>query len=327
VIVRALFLLLLLSMPFDARAAQYIVRPGDTLTLIAQRYHVSLPALARVNQIADINLVQIGRVLLIPVRKRTFYYRVQWGDTLIGIAARSHLTIPAIRSLNPALGRFPLAGQWLKLCGPCSTGSSMTMGAPTAAGPTWVSSVGTYGGLYVVRPGDTLSSVASRYGTTTEALVAANRLINPNLVIIGMRLRIPGVNAYNPWQARSLIVSYARQYGIDPSLPLAVGWQESGFNQTVVSRTGAVGVMQVEPDTAQHIAHLLGRPVDLYHVDDNVHAGVFWLARLVAYYGGDERLAAAAYYQGSNALASHGFYQDTRQYVDDVMSLKSSFGN
>ena len=331
-IVRALFLLLLLSMPFEARAAQYVVRPGDTLTSIARRYHVSLPALAHINRIANVNLIQAGRVLLIPVQGSslrapavpyaTRWHHVRWGDTLFGIALQNHLTIALIRALNPWLGRFPLAGQWLKLCGPCYADS---------ATPPPAASTGAYGTLYVVRPGDTLSAVAARYGTTPGALVAANRLVNPNLVRIGAHLRIPqGVDSailgYDPWSARSLIVTYARQYGIEPSLPLAVAWQESGFNQTMVSRTGAVGVMQVEPYTGRHISTLLDRPFNLYQADDNVHAGVYWLAHLLAYYGGNERLATAAYYQGTRSLASHGFYQDTNQYVNNVMSLKTSFG-
>jgi soluble lytic murein transglycosylase-like protein len=105
-----------------------------------------------------------------------------------------------------------------------------------------------------------------------------------------------------------------------------VGWQESGFNQTLTSRTGAIGVMQVEPYTGIHISALLGRPFNLYNVDDNVHAGVFWLSHLLAYYGGNERLAIAAYYQGTRSIAEHGFFQDTIQYVADVLSLESSFG-
>jgi soluble lytic murein transglycosylase-like protein len=183
--------------------------------------------------------------------------------------------------------------------------------------------------------GDTLSAIAARYGVGTSALVLANHLANPNSIIVGSRLVIPQVSGtspllatgqYNPWQARSLIVYYAHDYGVNPALALAIGWQESGFNQTLVSPTGAIGVMQVEPYTGAHIRDLWGAPVDLYSVDGNIHAGVFWLARLLSYYGGNERLAAAAYYQGTRSIASHGFFQDTIQYVNNVTALESSFG-
>jgi soluble lytic murein transglycosylase-like protein len=83
--------------------------------------------------------------------------------------------------------------------------------------------------------------------------------------------------------------------------------------------------MQVEPYTAAHIAHLWGRSVNLYNVDDNIRAGVFWLAVLVSYYGGNERLAVAAYYEGTKALARYGMFADTVQYVNNVLALKTGF--
>jgi soluble lytic murein transglycosylase-like protein len=124
---------------------------------------------------------------------------------------------------------------------------------------------------------------------------------------------------------RSMIASYASLYGVDPSLALAVAWQESGFNQNMVSATGAVGVMQVEPYTADVIARELGRPINLYSVQDNIQAGVFWLSRLVSYYGGDGGSAAAAYYQGIKSIERHGYFLDTQQYVADVQALRTRF--
>ena len=320
-LVRAVFLLLALAIPLQASAAGYVVRPGDTLGAIAQRYHVSVLALARANHIGNINVIQVGRLLIIPVPRRIFYYRVRWGDTLLGIAARYGLDIPTIRSMNQSLGPYPLAGEWLRLCSPCSAEAAVFV-RPTSS-PSAPSGV-----PYVVQPGDTLLGIAARYGVAPGALLVANRLLDPDLIVIGTRLTIPEGWAipYDPWLARSTIVDYANRYGIEPPLPLAVGWQESGFNQNLVSPTGAIGVMQVEPYTGRHIAALMGHPLNLHRLDDNIHAGVFWLSDLISYYGGDERLAVAAYYQGTKALARHGLYEDTLQYVNDVLSLKSSFG-
>jgi LysM repeat protein len=320
-----LLLLIAAALPFRASAARYVVQAGDTLTGIAQRYHLSVAALARVNGITNINLIQTGRVLFIPPRSRTFYYHVQWGDTLIGIGSRYHLSITTIRSLNPSLGTYLLAGQWLKLCSPCSSGYSPTVQlSPSPSSGTGVPAAT----AYLVQPGDTLSGIAARYGTYLSTLMMANRITNPDHIVIGTRLVIPRAwNAgYDPYQARALIVAYARRYGLEPSLPLAVGWQESGFNQTVRSSAGAIGVMQVEPYTAAHIARLWGRSVNLYNVDDNIRAGVFWLAVLVSYYGGNERLAIAAYYEGTKALARYGMFADTLQYVNNVLALKTGFG-
>jgi LysM repeat protein len=301
------------------------VRPGDTLGEIARRHGVSVRVLARANGITNVNLVRIGQYLTIPERRRISYYRVRWGDTLIGIASQFGTTVSSIRSQNPTLGTYPLAGQWLKLCTNCTSGA--TYAAPSAGAST---SSGTSSQVYVVQPGDTLSGIAVRYAVSTSNLVSLNGLANPDLVVIGSRLRIPGGSGtsygYDPAFARSLIVEYANLYGLDPSLPLAIGWQESGFNENMISKTGAIGVMQVEPYTGDTISALLGRRMNLYDIRDNIQAGVFWISQLLQYYGGDARMAAAAYYQGTHSLARHGFFQDTLQYVADVLALKTNFG-
>jgi soluble lytic murein transglycosylase-like protein len=160
----------------------------------------------------------------------------------------------------------------------------------------------------------------------------SNGLVNPDLVVIGYHLAIPAASTapaatgYNPSLTRQLISSYAYTYGVSPSLALAISWQESGFNQNLVSRTGAIGAMQVEPYTGSHISWLVGRQFNLYNVDDNVHAGVYWVSTLLRYYGGDERSAVAAYYQGTRSISQRGWFDDTKQYVANVMSLKTSFG-
>jgi LysM repeat protein len=325
-LMRAALLLLLFVLPVPAHAAQYVVQPGDTLSEIAARYHVSIQSLARLNGIQNVNLVPAGQALSIPQPVHRVSYRVQWGDTLIGISGRYSMTISAIRALNPALGAYPLAGQLLHLCSPCG-GTSSSSAVSTSSVPSVTNSTASY----VVQPGDTLIGIASSYGTTTSAIINANRLVNPDLVVIGTQLSIPTsasstATAYDPWQVRQLITSYSNTYGIDPAIGLAISWQESGFNQNMVSRTGAIGAMQVEPYTGRHIAWLMGRQINLHRVDENTLAGVYWLATLIRYYGGDERWAAAAYYQGSRSLVRHGWFTDTKQYVADVMSLKSSFG-
>jgi N-acetylmuramoyl-L-alanine amidase len=183
---------------------------------------------------------------------------------------------------------------------------------------------------YTVVPGDSLSAIAARYGVSAGAIMAANGITNPDLVVIGQQLRIPGTSSLSGLPSdqpavQRLISSYAQRYGIPPAFALAVAWQESGFNQNMVSHTGAIGVMQVEPDTGVTVANLLGRPVNLHSVDDNVRAGVYLLSLLISNYNGDQRLAAAAYYQGAKSVARDGLYQDTRQYVDDVMALEARF--
>ncbi len=309
--------LLVLVLPANAQAAGYIVQPGDTLAAIAQRYHVSVRALAHINGISNVNLVQAGRRLAIPVPVRHFRYLVQWGDTLTAIATRFHLSISAIRSMNPSVGAYLLAGSTLALCSGCGASGGYTAQAGSSYHAPSVS-----GARYVVQPGDSLTAIAVRYGTTVSALAAANNIATPDRVVIGTVLTVPAAST-GFIDARPIIQRYATYYGLDPTLPLAVAWEESGYNQSVVSPTGAVGVMQVEPYTADHINDLLGTHLNIYNLDDNIHAGVYWLSVLVRYYGGNQRLAIAAYYQGTRSIARVGFFKDTVQYVANVLALES----
>lgn len=351
---RALVVVVALSVPAEAQAAGYVVHRGDTLGAIAYRSHLSVYALARANGIRNPNAVRAGRVLFVPravprytygtVRRYAYYrrrwvpryraarystsvvsgyrqasgYRVQWGDTLSGLAVRYHTSVAALRSMNPSLGTYLLAGQTLNVCGSCA--------APPAAG--YFSPVRTDLVPYAARPVSMSMRIVPRY----PAYAAPRPLYRP--APLSTYRAAPAAQMYSPlrpavysgYQARALIAAYARQYGLETSLPLAIGAQESGFQQSAISGAGAVGVMQVEPNTARQISTMLGRPVNLYSMDDNIHAGVFWLAHLVAQYGGNERLAAAAYYQGGSALATRGFYNDTVRYVNHAMTLKTNFG-
>ena len=183
---------------------------------------------------------------------------------------------------------------------------------------------------YVVAPGDTLSSIAARYHVSVGALAAANGIADPNLVTSGTHLTIPvdqtlgSLPSIHP-EAQRVIVADANAEGVPPAFALAVSWEESGFNQSIVSPTGAIGVMQVEPGTGVTEAGILGQPIRLHDLHDNALAGVALLAQLLTMYHGDERSAAAAYYQGAASVARHGLYDDTRQYVANVMALEARF--
>jgi soluble lytic murein transglycosylase-like protein len=222
--------------------------------------------------------------------------------------------------MNPTLGAVLIAGSWLALCSGCSASGGYA--APSV--PSYHSSSAS-GARYVVQPGDSLTAIAARYGTTVSALAAANHITVPDHVVIGTILSVPAASTGFA-DARPIIQRYAAYYGLDPTLPLAVAWEESGYNQNVVSPTGAVGVMQVEPYTADHINDLLGTRLNIYNLDDNIHAGVYWLSVLVRYYGGNQRLAIAAYYQGTRSIAKVGLFKDTVQYVANVLALESRVG-
>ncbi len=176
---------------------------------------------------------------------------------------------------------------------------------------------------YTVQSGDSIGSIAIHFGVSQVQLEKWNHISNPNRIYPGQRLFIPA--PYHPTQTRRLIESTAKRLNVDPVFAAALAYQESGFDENLISDTGAIGVMQVEPSTALLVARDTGQPIDLGVESDNIMAGVYWLGYLTRYYGGNERKAAAAYYEGQRNLAEHGYLQGTAQYVADVMSLKRSF--
>ena len=119
----------------------------------------------------------------------------------------------------------------------------------------------------------------------------------------------------------------AVEHGVAPDLAAALAWQESGFNNTLVSSANARGVMQVLPGTWSWVDdNLADRPLDPNSAQDNVHAGVLYLDRLISDAGGNEALGVAGYYQGPASVQRDGVLPDTQRYVDNVMALRARFG-
>jgi LysM repeat protein len=122
-------------------------------------------------------------------------------------------------------------------------------------------------------------------------------------------------------QVRSLVIRMARHYGVSKSLALAVAWQESGWQQKRVSHAGAIGVMQVMPDTGRWMRWYAGRKLRLRDTHDNIQAGVLTLRILQAWTHYDNN-AIAAYYQGLGNVRKHGWFTDTKHYVRSVRGIQ-----
>ena len=160
----------------------YTVQPGDTLYRIAKRWGVTVEQLAEANAIPNIHFIRVGQQLTIPgkgtpssppVTAKT--YTVKGGDTLYGIARKFGTTVPKLAEAN-RLSNVNLIriGQVLTIPGATTT-------TPPPASPI----------VYTVKKGDTLYSIAKRYGVTVQTIVDTNNISNASLIYVGQRLTIP----------------------------------------------------------------------------------------------------------------------------------------
>jgi LysM repeat protein len=179
--------------------------------------------------------------------------------------------------------------------------------------------------VYVVRSGDSLTSIAHRFATTVAALARANHLDAQRVLLIGKHLRIPGASSssHTPSQVRALLDTWSGRLGVDQSLVRALAWMESGYQTHLVSNAGARGVMQLLPSTRAYVeTTLLGKPIP-HTVDGDVEAGVLLIRHLLQRFDGNSKLALAAWYQGERAVRTIGVFKVTRPFVADVLALKA----
>ena len=192
--------------------------------------------------------------------------------------------------------------------------------------------------VYVVKPGDSLTSIAHGAGTSLAKLARLNHVDPARVLLIGKHLRVPAravaaAAAPPPQVARAAVTTdassvrasldrWAAHYGIDPSLAHALAWMESGYNNTVVSSVGAQGVMQLLPTTWDYVETVLVGHAIPHDADGNVHAGLAYLHHLLSVFNGNERLALSAWYQGERSVRQQGPLNVTVTFVSDVLALK-----
>ena len=137
-----------------------------------------------------------------------------------------------------------------------------------------------------------------------------------------------------PLRYESIIRGHARNYDLDPALLAAVIYQESKFKADARSSSGAIGLMQLRPETAEGIAVRTGgsafRVDDLLDPELNVRYGSWYLRHLFQKYG-EERLVLAAYNAGQGNVdrwrrsGTEIQFAETRAYVDRVEELKDVY--
>lgn len=204
------------------------------------------------------------------------------------------------------------------------------------------------GRIHTVQRGETLSQLALRYGVSVSAITEANGIADPDLILAGSDLTVPGAATPAPPQAtaagatrsrlvavpssraglRPVFVEFSKIAGVPADLAMGLAWQESGWQAHRVSSTGAVGVMQLMPATVDFVSRILLRqPANLDPHDPvaNIRMGTRFLRYLLDRSGGDVDTALASYYQGLRSVRERGVFTATEQFVANVKALRGRF--
>ena len=191
--------------------------------------------------------------------------------------------------------------------------------------------------IYVVKSGDSLTTIARRFHVSLRRLARANKLNATHVLLIGKKLRIPGYTlaasttrvststalSATPTEVRERLDYWAGHYGVSPHLMRALAWMESGYQPNVVSKAGARGVLQTLPVTRAFVEDVLvGHSLPM-SLDGDIETGTLYIRHLLGNFGGNERLALAAWYQGEKAVREHGIFKVTKPFVAGVLALKA----
>lgn len=180
----------------------YTVKSGDSLWSIANRFNTTVAEIKRLNNL-NTNALQVGQVLKLPTGNENTNnnqgntYTVKSGDSLWSIARKYDTSVSELQNLNNLSSTILQVGQVLKV--PQSSSNNENSSANT----------------YVVKSGDSLWSIANRFGTTVDELMRVNKL-NSNILSIGQVLTLPGNTNSNQTyivKAGDSLWNIARRFG------------------------------------------------------------------------------------------------------------------
>ena len=317
------------------------VRAGDTLSHLAVQHGTTVATLVSANKLSDSRLIYPGQVLTLSgsgssssgssssgssssgssssgsSSSSSGTVTVRAGDTLSGIAARHGTTVSALARANDLSDtRLIYPGQRLRLSGSSGPGSSSSgsgssgssSGSPSRSGiPSSLSrpyDEHTIGNL-LTDEDVTSTFLHYQYSSATARAAAANRIYLSNTQVPGRA------------ETKQMIIDTSKRHGVDPTLMVALSYQESGWNQQAVSPANAIGAMQVIPTSGDWASSLIGRELNLLDPQDNVTAGVVVMRALMRSADSTDH-AIGGYYQGLASVRQYGLFNDTRQYVTNI---------
>lgn len=336
------------------------VRPGDTLTQLAESHDVTVEELVAWNGIEDADHIVAGATLVLtdpstttptsPSGRGGVEHAVTAGDTLWLIARRYGVSVATIIDANQLTDPDRIyVGQTLAL-------DASTPASPSSNADDFASTAS----IHSVQAGETLFAIALRFGVKPDALAAGNALTNPNLIRVGQRLTIPGAPApeapaptttlppappvppspvptttvptstvpTNPAPSTSATPlkdafrNWSSSYGVPQDLLEALLWKESNWQPSVTGPGGHLGIGQLSPDTVDFVEErLLGLELDPLSLSDGVQMAARYLRYLIDRTH-SEREALAAWNQGLHGLLENGMNESAAAFADSVLEIR-----
>jgi LysM repeat protein len=248
----------------------YTIRSGDTVSAIAARYGLRTADVLAANGLGTRSLIFPGQVLRLtgtaPSSSGSGSYTIVRGDTISGIAQRHGLTTAGLLAAN-GLTRTSIIypGQKITLSGSSiaiTPVSNVTPADPPSTPPTSAPAP-IINNSYTIARGDTVTSIAARFGVSIDAILSANGLTRASIIYAGRTLTIPGVTSaqdgttVTPLTAEmaanaTIIIQVGRSLGVNDRgliIALAAAMQESSLRNVTYGDRDSVGVFQQRPST------------------------------------------------------------------------------
>ena len=221
----AALLALALMLPLPGRAGEVVVKPGETLSEIAERYGTTVQRLMQLNNLRSPQDLWAGSRIQVPGAAPSRSgggngnYTVKPGETLSEIAERHGTTVQRLMQLNGLRSPQDLwAGSRIQV--PGAGGSSASSAGRTT----------TVNANYTVKPGETLSELAERYGTTVDRLMQLNNLRSAQDLWAGSRIQVPVTRTAAAPKPKPAVNKNATQHTVQSGETLSVIAQRYGVS-------------------------------------------------------------------------------------------------
>ena len=284
----------------DGPPTTYVIRPGDSLSVLAGRFGSTVGALVAANGISDPDHIVIGRVLRhsgadaapdATTDGQSMSYVVKPGDTLLAIARAHGLNTTELVDANGLADPDRIfIGQLLKI--PLESGSETD--TPTTTPPSTTVPTTT-----TPPPSTTVPTTTTPPPSTTVPRPAPGT----STALVGY---------FDKWSTA---------YGIDQGLLEALLWKESGWQADAVGPGGHLGIGQLSPDTVEFIEQrLLGLDLDPLDASDGIRMAARFLRYLLDRTD-NVRTAMAAWNQGLHSVNTSGISTTGGSFADDVLAI------